>query len=115
MPSGPRHNPDIMHLQVVCNDTCALGLNLLVPISSFFDGCDDTCLLDTGDHKSVLHLSYVFYANAKIFRASQIDKGLEIKFLFPKPDLAEAVFQRIEQGICVSPDTPPNVRKYHGC
>jgi hypothetical protein len=71
--------------------------------------------LDTGDHKSVLHLSYVFYANAKIFRASQIDKGLEIKFLFPKPDLAEAVFQRIEQGICVSPDTPPNVRKYHGC
>jgi len=115
MPSGPTHNPGIMHLQVVCNDTCANGWNLLVPISSFYDGCDDTCLLEAGAHDCILHLSYVFYAKANIFKASQIDKGLEINFLIPKPKVVGTVFQRIEQGICLSPDTPPNVRKYHGC
>lgn len=115
MPSGPRHNPSIMHLQIVCNDTCALGLNLLVPVSSFYDGCDNTCTIDVGDHESITHLSYAFYANAKIFKAVQIAKGLQIKFLIQRPDLAEAVFQRVEKGICLSPDTPLKIKKYHRC
>ena len=115
MPSGPRHNPSIMHLQIVCNDTCALGLNLLVPVSSFYDGCDNTCILDTGDHENITHLSYAFYAKAQIFKATQIERGLAINFLIPRPNLADAVFQRIDQGICLSPDTPLNVKKYHRC
>ncbi len=115
MPSGPRHNPNIMHLQIVCNDTCALGLNLLVPVSSFYDGCDNTCILDVGDHENIAHLSYAFYAKAQIFKATQIERGLEINFLIPRPNLVEAVLQRIEQGICLSPDTPLNVKKYHRC
>lgn len=104
-----------MHLQIVCNDTCALGLNLLVPVSSFYDGCDNTCILDTGDHENITHLSYAFYAKAQIFKATQIERGLAINFLIPRPNLADAVFQRIDQGICLSPDTPLNVKKYHRC
>lgn len=115
VPSGPRSNPDLRHLHIVCNDTCALGLNLLVPVSSFYDGCDTTCELDENDHEYIRHLSYVFYAKATLYKAEQIDRGLEIKILTAQPVLDDGVFQRVEDGICVSPDTPAKVKTYFGC
>ena len=96
----------------MCNDTCQHGLNLLVNISSFYDGCDRTCLLDVGDHPFVKHLSYVFYAQAKISKADQIQRGFNNNVLIPQPDMAIQVFKRVEAGITVSPDTPGNVLKY---
>jgi hypothetical protein len=107
VPSGPDQ-----HLFIVCNDTCKLGLNLLVNISSYYDGCDKTCLLDEGDHPFVKHLSYVFYARAILSHAAQIDRGLNGKILKPQPDMIEEVFRRVEAGITVSPDTPGNILKY---
>lgn len=115
IPSGPRYNPDQRHLHIVCNDTCARRLNLLVPVSTFYDGCDTTCELDENDHGFLVHLSYVFYAKATLYRAEQIDRGLENNCLTPQPDMADAVFQRVESGICVSPDTPAQIRTYFGC
>ena len=115
VPSGPNANPDQNHLHIVCNDTCALGLNLLVPVSTYYDGCDGTCELQLGDHEFIRHLSFVFYAKAKLFRAKQIDRGLEINFLVPQPDLIDDVFLKVEEGVCSSPDTPNQIRKYFGC
>ena len=113
--SGPRVNPNQRHLHIVCNDTCERGLNLLVPISTFYDGCDTTCELDTGDHTFLQHLSYVFYAKAALYRAEQIDRGIERDILIQQPALVEEVFRRVEIGICVSPDTPRKIKEYFGC
>lgn len=107
VPSGPDK-----HLFIVCNDTCRHGLNLLVNISSFYDGCDRTCLLDVGDHPFVRHLSYVFYAKAQISKAEQIQRGLAQNKLTAQPDMAEWVFLRVEAGVTASPDTPLNVVRY---
>lgn len=115
VPSGPSGNPAQSHLHIVCNDTCALGLNLLVPVSTFYDGCDATCELDENDHEFLRHLSFVFYAKAKLYRAEQINRGLEINLLTLQPDMADGVFQRVGDGICVSPDSPAQVRTYFGC
>lgn len=104
-----------MHLHVVCNDTCEHGLNLLVPISSFFDGCDTTCELQAGDHEFVTHLSYVFYAKCKLYQSSQLDRGIERQLVLPKHDIDDGIFVRIERGICSSPDTPLKVKQYFGC
>ncbi|MEO0371285.1 MAG: hypothetical protein AAF231_07500 [Pseudomonadota bacterium] len=99
----------------MCNDTCALGFNLLVPVSSFYDGCDVTCELDKGDHPFLNHLSYVFYAKAGIYRAKQISAGLQAGIVEGMPELADAVFQRVATGLCASPDTPRKVKTYFGC
>ena len=107
MPSGPDQ-----HLFIVCNDTCRLGLNLLVNISSFYDGCDSTCVLDRGDHPFVKHLSYVFYARAIISHADKIQRGIGSGILTPQPDMIDEVFQRVEAGITGSPDTPGKIIKY---
>ncbi len=113
--SGTPTQPEMKHLHIVCNDTCPLGGNLIVPVSSFYDGCDNTCELDVGDHEFIRHLSFVFYARSKVVEAAQIDALVEQKMITPKPDVSEAVFQRVLHGICASPDTPPKVKKYHGC
>ncbi|WP_209037604.1 hypothetical protein [Mameliella alba] len=97
---------------IVCNDTCRHGLNLLVNISSFYDGCDRTCLLDAGDHPFVRHLSYVFYAKAQISKAEQIQRGVDREILIPQPDMDEGVFTRVEAGVTASSDTPMNVVRY---
>lgn len=115
VPSGPAYNPDQKHLHIVCSDTCDLGLNLLVPVSSFYDGCDNTCELDVGDHEFIKHLSYVFYARANLYRSEQIDRGLERAILDPQPDLRSEVFVRVEAGLCTSPDTPARIKQYFGC
>jgi len=60
----------------------------------------------------VKHLSYVFYAQAKISRADQIQRGFNSNVLIRQPDMAIEVFNRVEAGITASPDIPGNVLKY---
>ena len=84
----------------------------MVNISSYYDGCDDTCLLDVGDHPFVRHRSYIFYAKAKIYKADKIQNGFDQGILKPQPDLADDVFARVEAGITISPDTPQNIVRY---
>ncbi len=84
----------------------------MVNISSYNDGYDDTCLLDVGDHPFVRHCSFVFYAEAIIYKAAQIQNGVNQGILKPQPDLADDVFARVTAGITVSPDTPQNVVRY---
>ncbi|MFT5870349.1 MAG: hypothetical protein ACI8TF_002471 [Paracoccaceae bacterium] len=107
VPTGPTD-----HLFIVCNDTCAMGANLVVNISSVRDLCDTTCILDVGDHPFVQHPSFVYYAMAKITYAANIQRGFEAGALRPQPDLAEEVFGRVEAGMLRSPDTPANVVRY---
>lgn len=113
--SGTPAQPNMKHLHIVCNDTCPLGGNLIVPVSSFYHGCDNTCELDAGDHEFVRHLSFVFYAESKIVVAARIDELVAQNQIIPKPDVSEVVFQRVIRGICLSSDTPPKVKTYHGC
>lgn len=84
----------------------------MVNISSHYHGCDETCLLDVGDHPFVRHPSYVFYAKAVIYKATQIQNGFDQGLLEPQPDLVDDVFARVSAGITVSPDTPQNVVRY---
>ncbi len=103
------------HLHIVCSDTCPLGGNLIVPVSSFYDGCDNTCELDVGDHEFIRHLSFVFYAKSKVVPAARIDDLVAQNQITLKPDVSDEVFQRVLRGICLSRDTPPKVKEYHGC
>lgn len=84
----------------------------MVNISSFYEGCDDTCLLDQGDHPFVQKLSYVFYAEAKVCRSRGIQNGIDQGLIEPRPDLVDEIFERVLAGITVSQDTPQHVVRY---
>ncbi|QBY02345.1 hypothetical protein E2K80_17685 [Rhodophyticola sp. CCM32] len=90
-------------------------MNLLVPVCTFYDGCDTTCELDQGDHDFIQHLSYVFYAKSLLVEADRIRKGLNSSILLRQPNIGEEVFSRVEGGVCLSPDTPLKIKQYFGC
>lgn len=84
----------------------------MVNISTYFVGCDDTCLLNVGDHPFVRHKSFVFYAQARIYKASGIQDGFKMGLLEPQADLADEVFKRVAAGITASQDSPQNIVRY---
>ena len=107
MQSGPEP-----HLYIICTDECKLGACLLVNITSARDGCDQTCILDVGDHPFIKHPSCIFYAKAIIRKCDQIKGALAAGAIEAAEDVAEDVLDRILAGFTISEDTPPQIIKY---
>lgn len=67
---------------------------------------------ECGGPPFVRHPSFVFYAEAKIYKAVDIRRGFDQDIFEAQPDLADEVFDRVAAGITVSQDTPQNVVRY---
>jgi hypothetical protein len=116
IPSGPSHDPDRRHMFVVCNDTDAGGLNLIVPVTSWTNNlCDATCRLDAHEHGYLRHASYVLYRNARIEPAKALLDGLASKVFTPHDPVNGQVFLKVKNGVCRSPQTPRKIKVYFGC
>ena len=116
IPSGTSHDPDRRHMFVVCNDTDANGLNLIVPVTTWTnDLCDATCRLEAHEHTFLRHSSYVLYRKARTQPAQTLLDRLA-SGLFSSHDPVNAqVFQKVRNGICRSGQTPRKIKVYFGC
>lgn len=116
IPSGPTHDPNRLHLHVVCNDTDADGNNLIVSISTYSNNlCDATCILEEHEHEWLRHQSYVFYRRARIVSAQALERGVDDHLMEPQADMNMQVFLKVKNGICRSPQTPKKIKTYIGC
>lgn len=116
IPSGPSHDPDRKHLHVVCNDTDAMGFNLIVSVATWTnDLCDDTCILLPHDHGFIRHRSWVVYRKAEIIEAARLEKGLQDHLVFRHDNMNAAAFLRVRHGICRSSATARKIKNYFGC
>lgn len=115
IPSGPHHDPDRMHLHVVCTDPCSDGKQLLVPICSYVAPCDLTCVLEAHEHSWLKKKSYVLYAKADIVSCAAINLGIEEEKFILKDDFNSQSFLRIKNGICNSKHTTLRVKLFFGC
>ncbi len=116
IPSGPSHDPARPHLHVVCNDTDANGLNLLVSVTSWTnDLCDATCLLKPHEHPWLRHDSYILYRKAEVREASKIDAGIRQGVFTLREPMNGQTFLRVKSGVCSSPHTPRRIKVYFGC
>lgn len=116
VPSGPSHNPDGLHLFVVCNDPCEHDRHLIVPISTFTNAlCDQTCLLEAHEHPFLRHRSYILYRKAQIEDRKTLLAGIELGHLIQREVLNSQSFLRVVNGVCRSPQTPRRIKNYFGC
>lgn len=117
VPSGPSHDPKRRHLHVICNDTDANGLNLLVPVVSWTnDLCDDTCVLSAYEHPWLNKpRSYLLYRKADLFEAATLQRRVEAQSVTAAEACNAQVFLRIRNGICTSPHTPRKIKRYAAC
>lgn len=114
--SGPAHDPQRKHLHVVCNDPDAEGNVLLVGIASLTDAAQDTtCILQAHEHSFLRHASYVFYARAMVMSAASLIAGQATGVVVEREVLNAQTFLRIVNGICRSPRTRNDIRRYRGC
>jgi hypothetical protein len=71
---------------------------------------DDTCVVQSGEHKDIRHESVIAYKRAKLRSQSTIEEQLRNgTFLATDPVSAE-LLQRIQEGALNSIDTPQNVQ-----
>jgi hypothetical protein len=102
------------HLFAVLNDPCEKGRCLVTMVTTIYEKrkYDPSCVLAPGDHPFVTHPSYLLYRNAEILDAARIDRFLKLHYYTEKDDFAEAVLQRIVDGLFASDETRGYVRKY---
>lgn len=117
IPSGPYHDPDRLHLHVICNDVDSQGYVLVVGIATWINAniCDATCRLQAHEHPWLSHESYVFYRNAELRPAAALDAGVKSGLLRTKESMNGQTFLRVRNGICTSMHTSKKIKRYFGC
>lgn len=108
------------HLHVICNDPVHYPINgcdcvLVVNITTVYPPpamYDPACILHNGEHPFITHDSYVFYADAIIWKVPNVISRQQSGELIPKPDMDEAIFQRIISGFEASDFTLPRIKKF---
>ncbi len=108
------------HLHVVCNDPVFYGYNacdsvLTVNITSIHESQphDPACVLNQGEHPFIQHPSYVYYADAVIWKVPSVINRQQSGELIPKQDLEEEIFQRVLNGFEISDHTIKRVLKFY--
>ena len=107
IPSGPEHDPERMHLHVICTEPDDDGLQLLVPISSMPAGpFDRTCTLARHEHRFLRKPSYANYRDVETVTRDALVVGIADKTFVPRPDVNPQTFLKIVRGIVASKRTP---------
>ena len=101
VPSGPSG----LHLYVVTTNPCPKNSFLLLSVSSIKDGKyhDPTCLFSGGEHEFITKRSFVVYGKPEQRLLSAIQKCLACGLFVRKADLGSPHFDRICDGISLSP------------
>ena len=113
MKSGPSHDPERLHLHVVCLDVDDDGNTLIVPMSSYEGNySDSTCILDIGDHEFIKHKSFVLYIKAQIRNADELQADIDERVIIPQKDILQYFLLKIRKGVLDSKETPKNIKDY---
>ncbi|PWC18099.1 hypothetical protein DDT56_04295 [Brenneria corticis] len=109
------------HLHVICNDPVYYAINgcdciLVVNITTIYPPPvhnDPACILRFGDHDFIRHDSYVYYADAIIWKVPNVISRQQSGELIPRADMSEATFQRVLDGFGISDFTHPRIVKFY--
>jgi hypothetical protein len=111
--TGPAHARDRDHLFFVLTNRCSNGNCLLVPLCSLTPKCDQTCLLDVGDHAFIARPSFVFYAKMQIYSGSHLLDQMTAGLAEDRGLIPDKVFERICAGVSTSPFSRPVYQRYY--
>ena len=88
---------------------------VMVSISSVRHDCpyDKTCILKPGEHSFIKRDSFVYYARARIQDPDALLRGVSSGKLIVREMMAQAVFDRVCQGLKRSPHTVPKIFRFY--
>jgi hypothetical protein len=116
IPSGTYHDPNRMHLFIICTDECINGNFALVPVSTWVnDICDASCKISSGEHPFITKNSYAFYRKARIESRVNLENGVAKSSFVARQDVSDNLLAKIRHGLCLSGQTPRGIKRYFGC
>jgi len=111
--TGPAHDQERGHLFIILTDRSEDGEHLLVPVRSVGRTPDRTCLLGPGDHRFFTRLSFVSYAQMRIYSAATLIAQVSAGVIHDRGLLNERIFARICSGIEQSRLSAPRYKAYY--
>lgn len=100
------------HLYVVLSDPGQDSENvLIVNVTTYGPGKDDSCILNVGDHPFLAHKSCVRYLSARIASAAKIELALAEGLLEERQPVSCDVLARMRRGAARSPYLPHEHRR----
>lgn len=100
------------HLWIVITDGAGTPPQIImVNVSSWRFGIDDTCVLQPNDHPFMIRKSVVLYQHACLFAERMVPTILRNGIY--QPDISSDVLQRICRGLCESPNTPKKIKDFY--
>lgn len=102
---------DTEHLWALVTDPDpASGEAIMVNLTTLRPHSDMTTILQPGDHPFVDRPTVVFYADARLVKAAQVDACLASGMGRAHAPLSAGVLRRIQAGLSVSPFTPQKAK-----
>lgn len=100
VPTPLAHRQGLNHLMLVITDPVNIPPPsvIVAPLNSHFDGCDESCILETGDHSFIVRKSFVNFKESRIREVSKIVSGVEKKVFSPHDDISEIVHKKVCEG-----------------
>ncbi len=112
-PTGPGHDLGRLHVCIVVTDEDVAGDVLLVPICSFHNKADTTCVLDeTSGVPRVIHKSYAAYHDMKRTRVATIEDLLRSANVTYLGVIGGLTYSKVKDGVLKSDETIPKFQTY---
>ncbi len=73
---------------------------------------DRTVILRPGDHSFIKHESVIAFEHADMFELSKLENGLNNGLLRKYPDVSDALFTMVKNGLLKSSRTPQHIKNY---
>ena len=109
---SPNQNTD-NHLWVVVTDPEGDPPRVvMVNLTSFRPGVDETVILNPGDHPFVRHKTVINYGDARFTCTKLIDKAYERGLATIKQPASAELQERIKNGLLESKEPPKNIKEY---
>jgi hypothetical protein len=85
---------------------------LFVNVTSKQTGCDETCLLNIGDHPFITHASVINYGDAVLADADKLEQAIRQNTFRAHKAVSESLLKKIQNGARTSDAFPPKYLDY---
>ena len=98
------------HLWVVITEPDSESFEcVIVSVTTLRGNCDQTLVLQPGDHPFIQHPSVVFFADARIVDSRLLDQAIARGECLPHEPCSSELLAHIRAGVTASPHTPQKV------
>lgn len=98
------------HLWVVISEPTVQSRVAIVNFTTRRPPCDDSCVVQPGEHSFIVRESILLYARARLQDLDALVSHLTAGFYVPREPVSKPLLRRIQEGAFVSEFTPGNVQ-----